>query len=92
MVIGGEGDQEHNILPKTVQRSADLSKSHQTTRAAPEVAQKLETQEIKAPKKELKKADLALVQWRIYKYAMLVQIEIHMLELVNIFLMNCLRI
>jgi len=45
---------EHNISPKTVQRSADLYKSHQAVKeAAPDVAQKLETEEIKASQKDI---------------------------------------
>jgi len=46
---------EHNISPKTVQRSADLYKTVEAIKeVAPEVAQKLESEEIKVPDKDLR--------------------------------------
>jgi hypothetical protein len=55
--------EEHNISPKTVQRSADLFRSHQVIQqAAPEVARKLESEEIKAPQKDVQVIGKALQQ------------------------------
>ena len=52
---------EHKISPRTVERSSDLLRSHQTIQqAAPEVARKLETEEIKAPQKDVKVVGKAL--------------------------------
>ncbi len=46
--------QEHRISEKTVKRSAGLFRSHQAVKeAAPDVAKKIESGEIKAPKKDV---------------------------------------
>ena len=52
---------EHKISPRTVERSSDLLKSHRAIQqAAPEVARKLETEEIKAPQKDVRVVGKAL--------------------------------
>ena len=55
--------EEHNISPRTVERSADLFRSHQAVKeVAPEVARKLESEEIKIPQRDIVTLGKALKQ------------------------------
>ena len=55
--------EEHNISPRTVERSADLFRSHQAVKeVAPEVARKFESEEIKIPQKDIVTLGKALKQ------------------------------